>query len=102
MRLHVRLTPRASADRIDGWSQDADGRRVLAVRVRAQPIEGQANAALEALLAKALGVKRSAVSVARGGQSRLKAVEIEGVDADDIARIFPSPLAGEGGREADG
>ena len=53
---------------------------MLAVRVRAAPIEGEANAALEQLLAKALGVRRSAVRVARGGQSRFKAVEVDGVD----------------------
>lgn len=93
MRLHVRLTPKASADRIDGWSMDADGRPVLAVRVRAAPVEGQANAALEALIAKALGVRKSAVTIARGGQSRLKAVEIEGVEAVEMERAFgPLPL----------
>ncbi|OYX36464.1 MAG: hypothetical protein B7Y99_01645 [Caulobacterales bacterium 32-69-10] len=88
MRLHVRLTPKASADRIDGWTTDADGRPVLAVRVRAAPVEGEANAALEALIAKALGVRRSAVSVVRGGQSRLKAVEIEGIDATEVERLL--------------
>jgi uncharacterized protein YggU (UPF0235/DUF167 family) len=61
---------------------------VLAVRVRAAPVEGEANAALEAQIAKALGVRRSAVSVARGGQSRLKAVEIEGAAEADLERAF--------------
>ena len=91
MRLHVRLTPRADADRIDGWTTDADGRPVLAVRVRAAPIEGEANAALEALIAKALGVRKSSVFVARGGQSRLKAVEVEGLDAAEAERTLGSP-----------
>jgi len=86
--LHVRLTPKAAADRIDGWAKDADGRPVLAVRVRAQPIEGAANEALERLLAKALRVPRSSVRVARGGQSRLKAVEIEGVDEAAVRAAF--------------
>jgi uncharacterized protein YggU (UPF0235/DUF167 family) len=89
--LHVRLTPRASADRIDGWSRDAEGRPVLAVRVRAAPVEGQANAALEALLAAALGVKRSAVAVARGGSSRLKAVQVKGVGEDEVKAALPAP-----------
>jgi len=91
MRLHVRLTPKARADRIDGWTTDTDGRPVLAVRVRAAPVEGEANAALEALIAKTLGVRRSAVAVARGGQSRLKAVEVEGVDAADVERLLGPP-----------
>ena len=91
MILHVRLTPRAAVDRVDGWSLDPQGRPVLAVRVRAAPVEGEANAALEALLAKALAVRKGAVSVARGGQSRLKAVDIEGVEQADLARVFGMP-----------
>ncbi len=79
-RLPVRLTPGASAVRIDGWEVDPDGRPVLKVRVRARPVEGEANAALMLLLAKSLGVSRSAVSLARGGQSRLKMIEVEGLD----------------------
>lgn len=84
--LHVRLTPRAAADRIDGWAADPAGRPVLNARVRAAPVEGEANAALETLLARALGLARSAVSVARGGASRLKAVSIEGIDAAEARR----------------
>ncbi|ADK99462.1 DUF167 family protein [Brevundimonas subvibrioides] len=79
-RLPVRLTPGASTDRIDGWDADPEGRPVLKVRVRARPVEGEANAALILLLAKALGVPRSTVSLARGGQSRLKMIEVEGLD----------------------
>ncbi|WP_298159160.1 DUF167 family protein [Brevundimonas sp.] len=83
-RLAIKLTPGASADRIDGWDVDADGRSVLKVRVRARPVEGEANAALILLLSKSLGVSRSSVSVARGGQSRLKMIEIEGVDDEAL------------------
>lgn len=87
-RLPVRLTPGAAADRIDGWDVDVDGRPVLRVRVRARPVEGEANAALVKLLAKALGLPRSAVSLARGGQSRLKMIEVAGLDEAGIrARI---------------
>ena len=83
-RLPVKLTPGASTDRIDGWDVDAEGRPVLKVRVRARPVEGEANAALIQLLAKSLGVARSAVSLARGGQSRLKMVEVDGIDDADL------------------
>ena len=79
MRIHVRLTPASTLDRIDGWGLDEAGRAVLLARVRARPVEGEANAALEALLAKALGVPKRSVSVARGGRSRIKAVEVDGV-----------------------
>lgn len=83
-RLAIKLTPRANADRIDGWDVDPDGRPVLKVRVRAQPVEGAANAALVAFLAKALGVPRRAVSLARGGQSRLKMIEIADLEDDEV------------------
>ena len=76
----MRLTPRAAADRLDGWSRDAAGRPVLNARVKAAPADGAANAALEALLARALFRPKSAVRVVRGGSARLKQVEIDGVD----------------------
>ena len=79
-RLAVKLTPGAASDRIDGWDVDADDRAFLKVRVRARPVEGEANKALLLLLAKSLGVPKSAVALARGGQSRLKMVEIATLD----------------------
>ena len=82
-RLAVKLTPGASADRLDGWDVDAGGRPVLKVRVRARPVEGEANEALVKFLAKALGVAKSAVSVQRGGQSRTKILDIVGLSEDE-------------------
>ena len=83
-RLAVKLTPGASADRIDGWDLDAEGRPVLKVRVRARPVEGEANEALVKLIAKSLGVPKSAVSIQRGGQSRTKMIEVVGLSDEDI------------------
>lgn len=77
--LFVKLTPGASLDRIDGWDVDADGRPVLKVRVRARPVEGEANTALLKLLAKSLGLPKSAVTLHRGGQSRLKRIAVDGL-----------------------
>jgi len=91
VRLHVKLTPRSAADRIDGWETDSSGRPVLRVRVRAAPVEGAANAALETVLARHLGVPASRVRVARGGQSRLKAVEIDGLEADACEAVLGRP-----------
>lgn len=85
VQLAVRLTPGASVDRIDGWDVDVEGRPVLKVRVRARPVEGEANAALLKLLAKALGVPKSAVSLERGGQSRTKRIAVVGL-SEDVAR----------------
>jgi len=91
VRLSVRLTPRADADRLDGWSRDEAGRPVLNARVRAAPTEGEANAALEALLAKALFRPRTAVRVVKGGSARLKQVEIDGVEDDALQVLGGGP-----------
>ncbi len=76
--LFVRLTPKSAKDAIGGVEASADGRSHLAVRVRAVPEKGEANTALERLLAKALGVSKNSVSVVAGGTSRLKTVRVSG------------------------
>ncbi|MBU6474183.1 MAG: DUF167 domain-containing protein [Alphaproteobacteria bacterium] len=81
LRFAVRLTPKGGRDKIDGWSAGADGRPHLKARVSAPPEAGKANAALIALLAKTLGVAKSAVAIAGGETSRLKQVDVAG-DAD--------------------
>lgn len=92
LRLAVRLSPRGGRDAVDGWALDEAGRPFLKVRVAAPPVEGAANTALEALLAKALGLPRSAVAVARGQTARIKQVEIAGrAFADLVAAWGPPP-----------
>ncbi len=87
--LAVRLTPRGGRDQIDGWIQDADGRPMLKVRVAAPPLEGEANAALIRLLAKALGVPRSAVTLAAGDTARIKRLDIAGLTPADLTARLP-------------
>lgn len=74
----MRLTPRASGERIDGTVTDAGGARYLAVRVRAVPEKGKANEALLRLLADALNVPLKAVAIRSGHNSRLKIVAVAG------------------------
>lgn len=89
MRLHIRLTPKAACNAIDGWGEDAQGRRVLKVRVRAAPIEGRANEAMIALMAEALDLPKSRLSLVSGDTSRLKTVEITGTNEADILNTLP-------------
>lgn len=72
----MRLTPRASRDAVEGIEAASDGSVHLKARVRAVPEKGKANAALEALLASALGVPASAIAVTGGATARLKTVHI--------------------------
>ncbi len=76
--LFIRLTPKSSADAVEGPAGAADGNIHLKARVRAAPEKGAANAALEKLLARALGVPPSTVSVVAGGTARLKTVRVTG------------------------
>ena len=87
LRLRLRVTPNASLDRIDGPETLADGTTVLRLRVRAVPEGGKANAAVTQLLAKALGLPRSAVTLVAGDTARLKTVQIDGDPADLAARV---------------
>jgi uncharacterized protein YggU (UPF0235/DUF167 family) len=84
MRIFVRLTPKASVERIDGWDVDDKGRRFLKIRVRAAPIEGRANDALIAFLAKSLKLPKSRFTLVTGDTARLKQIEIEGLDEAEL------------------
>jgi len=74
--LRVRAQPNASKDAIEGRGEDASGQTFLKVRVRAVPEKGKANAAIEQVIAKALGLPKSAVSVEKGETQRIKTVRI--------------------------
>jgi len=91
MRIAVHVTPRSARDEVGGWRGGE-----LSVRVRAVPEDGKANTAVCAAVAKALGVPKSAVDVVRGGASRHKQVEVEGVTDADVVRVFGRPPEGSG------
>ena len=74
----VRLTPKGGRDAIDGVETLSDGSAVLKIRVRAIPSEGEANAALGRVLAKALAVPPRDVAIVSGHTSRIKRVKISG------------------------
>lgn len=90
--VRVRITPKSSKDAIDGVEGTVEG-PALKARVRAVPAEGAANAALTKLLADWLGVPKSSVTLAHGGKSRVKSVEITG-NAEEIEARLAQRLAG--------
>ena len=83
MELRVRVTARASRDELAGLR---DG--VLHVRVSAPPVDGKANQAVCRLIARAVGVGRTSVTVSKGERSRDKVVTIEGVDPEAALRAL--------------
>ncbi|WP_394055538.1 DUF167 family protein [Xanthobacter variabilis] len=78
IELHVRATPKGGRDALDGVAQLSDGRSVLKVRVRAAPEDGAATAAVAKVIADALGVSASRVTLASGATARLKTFRVEG------------------------
>ena len=70
--LEVRVIPNAKAEAI---SIEDDQIRV---RVTVVPEDGKANKAVIALLAKALGVSKSSVTLIRGETSRTKLFQLDG------------------------
>jgi len=65
--LRVRVLPKARANAVLGWRGEA-----LRVTVTAAPEDGKANRAVIGLLAAALSVPPSSISLVRGAASRDK------------------------------
>jgi uncharacterized protein YggU (UPF0235/DUF167 family) len=89
--LTVRLTPKSSRDEIEGTGQNADGAEFLKVRVRAVPQDGEANAALTRLIAKALRLPPSSVRIESGAAGRIKTLVLNGdpiTIIDGLARFL--------------
>jgi len=86
--LRVRVTPHAGRNELAG---EREG--VLLVRVTAPPEAGKANAAACKVVARALGIAPSRVTVARGAGSRQKSLRIEGVDQKRLKAALRAPEA---------
>lgn len=79
--LPVRARPSARKDAIVGVHAGA-----LRVSVTAPPEKGQANDALQALLAKALDCKASQIGLLSGAIAREKRFLIQGITQEDLRR----------------
>lgn len=84
--LRVKVVPGASRDRIAGLLGDA-----LKVQVSAAPEKGRANAAVERLIADALGVAAGAVQVAAGHTQPRKTIRVAGMSVADVATRLRIP-----------
>lgn len=84
-RLAVKLTPKASRNKIEGIAAGANGQGELKVSVTAVPENGKANAALIALLAKSWKIAKGTITITAGTTDRHKVLFIEG-DADELGR----------------
>jgi len=87
VRVSVRLTPKAGAERLGGVVADAAGRPALKAWVAAPPEDGKANAALLRLLARRCRLPPSAFSVVAGHTRRGKLVAVAGDPAELMRRL---------------
>lgn len=96
--VRLRVTPRGGADRIDGRAVDASGEAHLKLRVSAVAEKGKANEAVIRLLAKALGLPRSSLSLISGDTGRNKLVLLAGEPDALVAKLeaFAGSLASGG------
>ncbi len=78
VRVAIRLTPRAKADRVVSVAAAAGGGQVVKAKVTAPPEDGRANEALLQLLASAWRVPRRDLAIVAGAASRQKTVCISG------------------------
>ena len=78
LRVTLRVTPKASANRIAGMAVDAEGAPALKVGVTAPPDKGKANTAVVRLLAKEWGLPKSDMEIILGETSRSKSLLIRG------------------------
>jgi Uncharacterized conserved protein len=87
LSLFLRVTPNAGKDAVEGVETRDDGTVVLRIRVKAVPDKGKANAAVVTLLAKALGVPKTAITLTSGDTSRFKTLAIAGAPEALAARL---------------
>jgi hypothetical protein len=79
----IRVTPRSAKPGIGDWATDPGGRPFLEVRVAAAPADGAANDEVIRLLAKALGIPKSTMTIVSGLTARLKRIELP-LDEDEV------------------
>jgi uncharacterized protein YggU (UPF0235/DUF167 family) len=85
--LSVRVIPRAGVTKIGGIR---DGRLLL--RLAAAPVDGAANEALIAFLAKSLGIPARNITVAAGQQDRNKRIVLSGASVERVSQRLAALL----------
>jgi uncharacterized protein (TIGR00251 family) len=82
-RVTVKVHPRAKRSAVTGRFGDA-----WKLDLAAPPVDGKANDECVRFFADLAGVPRSRVRIVTGGNSRMKVVEIDGVDQQEFDRML--------------
>ncbi len=81
IKIHVQ--PKAKKDEIVGIQGDT-----LKVRIKAPPIKGKANEALQKFLSKLLKISKSSIEIVSGETSKQKSIYIKGRTLEDIEKCL--------------
>ena len=85
LRLHVQ--PRAASTGLAGMQGD-----MLKLRLTTPPVDGKANQAVIAYLAKLFHLPKSSLAIKSGQQSRSKIVVITGIDGQLLRAVLAARL----------
>jgi uncharacterized protein (TIGR00251 family) len=80
-RIAVKVHPRAKRTAITGRLGEA-----YKLDLKAPPVDGKANEECIRFFAELAGVPRNSVHIVQGAASRMKVVEIEGIEIGEIER----------------
>ncbi|MCF7834617.1 DUF167 domain-containing protein [Candidatus Gracilibacteria bacterium] len=75
MKINVSVVPGAKQEKID-IQKDLMGNEVYKIRLRAKPIDGEANKNLIQILSDYFKIAKKDVIILKGSNNRLKVVEI--------------------------
>ena len=79
----IRVQPRSGTDGVAGERQG-----VILIRLKAAPVDGEANAALLKFVAHKLGVPQRDVTLVRGLTSRSKWIQVAGMAAQQVRQAL--------------
>jgi len=82
-RLRVHIVPNAKIDNVVGQHAGA-----IKIKLRAQAVEGKANAALRCFLADQLNISQRAIILEHGHRSRDKLIRIDGMSEEEVCRAL--------------
>lgn len=82
LRLNLHVQPGAAKSEFAGTHGDE-----LKIRIKARPVEGEANKAVCAFLAEVFALSKTSVSIVKGETSRSKAVLLMGDTASLIEKL---------------
>ena len=82
IKLLIKVKPNSSKDEIS-----VDSENNFIVKIRAKPVDGEANEYLVKYLAKELEVSRSLIQIEKGATSRLKRIALN-IALEDLQKII--------------